>query len=175
MHNTTPFHFTLLCTHTFLYWFLLSLPISPLHLRDIFRQTISPLQRVGRGIWIFIAHRRRCRSFNLDYSLISTHSDSAHDLEAASMLWTSLDTQLLWTHIINVRLIKVTPFQDWAELCNFLTRVALAFIIYFILGSSRWACFVNSPSWFRHYSTSKSPSKLDIYCINLWDDLVKHQ
>lgn len=61
-------------------------PFSPLHLGDIFKQAISSTQCVGYGIWIFIAHRRRCRRFNLDYGVISTHTDSDRDLETAGLL-----------------------------------------------------------------------------------------
>ena len=114
-----------------------------LHPGDIFKQTISPAQCVGSGIWIFIAHWRRCRRFNLDYGVISTHTDSGRDLETADLLSASLDTQLSWTQIINVCLIKVVAFKDRAELCKFLTR--FAFIVPFSSSSLTRACLINRP------------------------------
>lgn len=89
----------------------------------IFKQAISPEQCVGSGIWIFIACWRRCRRFNLDNGVISRHSDSSRDLETANLLRASLQTQLSWTHIINVCLIKVVPFEDWVELWNIYNEI----------------------------------------------------
>lgn len=134
-------------------------PFGLLLLGDIFKQAISPVQCVGYDLWIFIGHWRRCRRFNLDFGVISIHTDLGHDLETANRRRVSLNTQLSWTHIINVRLIKVVPSQDWAW--TFLTRFTFNVPFWFFKerthardqSSTSLLCDKNKVSALRHEKT----------------------